>query len=538
MIKRSSNQQPQEGKLQNGGLQKDYVWTFSTYFTEGFPYTIIRVVTQTFLRDIGVSLENVGVASLFGLPWTLKFLWGPWVDEYSTKRRWLLSMQSLLFIIFLGAALVLPLDNSIPIIGILFLVGSFLAATHDIAIDGYYMEALDKDGQAKFVGYRTMAFRIAWMTGTGLIVTIGINIGWFLAFLIAAIIFGLFLLFHLYHLKEVQQTRRKIKDLFVRALRVKTLIFSLLLVGCVMALHFFFKSTAYGHLEKEFPILGRMQFAHWIALLLLLVLILVWSFRQQIKNMILKDPGSHYSQAFVRFMDQEKIGIILSFIILLRFGEWAYTHMVSSFMIDSGVKYHIGWLSAVVGLPLSIIGAMLGGWMISRYSLKKVLWPFILAQNLTNIIYMFLAVHLTPAVEFNQFFTKYDTISTALSTPLSLFYQIDLPSIDYLTVGLKDLLLIAGTHGFDQFASGLGTAALMTYLMRICHKDFKAAHYAIGSGLMNITGPFTGVLSGLIAGWLGFAWLFGLSFLVSIPAMILIPFLPNLTDKKIPATAP
>jgi predicted MFS family arabinose efflux permease len=68
--------------------------------------------------------------------------------------------------------------------------------------------------------------------------------------------------------------------------------------------------------------------------------------------------------------------------------------------------------------------------------------------------------------------------------------------------------------------------------MRICHKEFKAAHYAIGSGLMNVSNLFTAPLSGIIAGWLGYAWLFGLSFVVSIPAMILIPFLPYVSDNK------
>ena len=93
-------------------------------------------------------------------------------------------------------------------------------------------------------------------------------------------------------------------------------------------------------------------------------------------------------------------------------------------------------------------------------------------------------------------------------------------------------------HGFDQFASGLGNAALMTFLMRICHREYKAAHYAIGSGLMNLSGLFAGVASGFIAAWLGYAWLFGLSFLVSIPAMLIIPFLPYLSDQKQPLQNP
>lgn len=517
-------------KLKNEKLQKDYVWTFSTYFTEGFPYAIIRSVTPYFLRDSGVALENVGLTSLYGLPWTLKFLWGPWVDEYSTKRRWLISMQMMLFVIFMSAAFFVPLGNSVTVIAVLFLGGSFVAATHDIAIDGYYMEALDKEGQAKYVGYRTMAYRIAWMTGNGVIVTVGISYSWFLAFFSAAILFGIFLLFHIRFLKEVQKPIHKIKALFIRALRLKTLMFSAVLIGVIAGLQIFFKSAAYKYLKVQVPFLAKMRFGHWVAILLLLGLVLVGLFRNKLKALVLKDPDSNYSRAFVKFMDQKKIGLILSFIIFLRLGEWTLSHMVSPFFYDGGVKYHVGWLSAGVGLPLSIIGAVFGGWMISRYSLKKVLWPFILAQNFTNIIYMFLAVHLLPFLQVNPVFKDYNNCAYILNTGWSTLFNYSFPMVEYVSAGSWDLLLVAGTHGFDQFAGGLGTAALMTYLMRICHKDFKAAHYAIGSGLMNLTAPFSGVLSGLIAGWLGFAWLFGLSFVVSIPAMLLIPFLPNLEN--------
>ena len=55
-----------------------------------------------------------------------------------------------------------------------------------MAIDGYYMEALDEAGQAKFVGYRVMAYRIAMMTGTGVIVTVCATAGWFASYLASA----------------------------------------------------------------------------------------------------------------------------------------------------------------------------------------------------------------------------------------------------------------------------------------------------------------------------------------------------------------
>lgn len=504
---------------------KENVWTFSTYFTEGLPYGMIRSVSSLFFRDMNAPLEFIGLTSLYQLPWTLKFLWGPWVDEYSTKRRWLLTVQSLLLIILVLAAFLVPLANSVYLIFGLFFIGAIMAATHDIAIDGYYMEALDKDGQAKFVGVRTMAFRIAWMTCTGVIATIGVLAGWIWAFLTAAVIFGLFFLYHIFFLREVQTHQKNIKVLFSRALQLKPLLLVSVLIVVVLAIRYFFQSPVYSRLKEQIPLLKKITFSHWVALLLLVGLVLVGIFRKRLKALILKDPESQYSRAFVDFMDRDRIAVILTFIILLRAGEWTLTNMVAPFIVDVGIKVHYGWLSAGVGLPASIVGAILGGWMISRLSLKKVMWPFILAQNFSNVIYMALALHLSYFLNINQWVVHHPVFLLGIPG-----HGIVAP-LEPLSIGTGNLLLVAFTHGFDQFASGLGTAVLMTFLMRICKKEFKAAHYAIGSGLMNVTGIFAGVSSGFIAAWLGYAWLFGISFVASIPAMVLIPFLPYVSEK-------
>ena len=507
----NQNNNPDEksgDKKYEKGMKSPYVWAFTTYFTEGFPFIMIRTVSSVFFRDMKVSLDYIGLTSMFGLPWILKFLWGPLVDEYSTKRRWLLTMQTALLVIFVIAACVIPLDGSVGLIAILFFIGSILAATHDIAIDGYYMEALDKDGQAKFVGYRTMAFRLAMMTGTGVIVTIGAAWGWFVAFWTAAVIFALFLFYHFSLLQEVEVVKKPAKMLAPKLFKPKPVIYTMLLVAFILGIRYFYKSEYYASLKQQLPFLQKVYFSHWIAFLLFLALVLVGVYRKRLKGLLVKDPDSYYSRAFVYFMDKEKISIILAFILLLRAGEWTLSTMVAPFMVDLGVKIHYGWISAGVALPASIVGALWGGYMISKYSLKKVMWPFLLAQNFTNVIYMFLAMHLA----------KFVAMNTGVEDPTG--------------VGMTNLLLIAFTHGFDQFASGLGTAVLMTYLMRICHKDYKAAHYAIGTALMSVSGLFAGVLSGFVAKALGYAWLFGLSFVVSIPAMILIPMLPNLADES------
>jgi len=498
--------------LQNSNGKSSYfklphVWAFTTYFAEGLPYTIIRMVSSVFFRDMRVSLEAIGLTSLFGIPWVIKFLWGPVIDQFGTKRKWILIMQFLLVLLFIVVAFMSPLPYGVKIIAGLLFVGALLSATHDIAIDGYYMEALDKKGQAKFVGYRVMAYRLAMMAGTGIIVTIGATVGWFAAFFFAGAFLGLLFVYHVFFLPHVEKEKIKIQDLLRRVFRIKFLIAGIALVLILMGMRSLFWERFCGRLLELFPYLKMISLAGWVALGLLILLIVLALFRNKIKELFFRDKESFYSRAFFDYMDRDKMALVIAFIILMRTGESGLSSMVAPFMVDLGIKVHYGWLSGGVGLPFSIIGAMAGGFLISKFSLRKTIWPFLLAQNLTNLVYMGLALSLA----------KYLALNTGA---------------DVVTfIGHFNLFLVACVHAFDQFAGGLGTAVLITFLMRTCLERFKAAHFAIGTGLMNISGVLAGVASGFLAERLGYGVFFGITFLLSIPGMCLIFFVPFL-DKN------
>ncbi len=477
-------------------LQSPHVWAFTTYFAEGFPYTIIRTVSSVFFRDVGVSLENIGLTSLFGIPWVLKFLWGPHVDEYGTKRTWMLSTQFLLLTLVTAAALFTDAPDGIRVIAVLFLVGAFIAATHDMAIDGYYLEALDEKGQAKFVGYRVMAYRIAMMAGTGVIVTIGTTAGWLAGLLSAGAVLCLLFAYHMLFLPKVEKTKKSFLRLVKGLLTMR--VFGG--VACLLFLFFLLRRFVPSFFDHFTP--AR------IGIGLIFTLILVALLKNRIRRAFLNRKESFYWQAFLSYMDREDVGIIVAFILFMRTGESMLTSMVSSFMVDLGIKIHYGWISAGVGLPFSIAGAMVGGWMISRFTLKKTIWPFLLAQNFTNLLYMALALYLERFILVNT--------QTEAAIPIGHF----------------NLILVAAVHGFDQFAGGLGTSVLVTFLMRTCLPEYKAAHFAIGTGLMNLSGVFSGALSGFLTAWLGYGLFFGLSFLASIPGMALALFVPLTRSPK------
>lgn len=486
----------------NKFLKKDYIWSFTTYFTQGFPFTITRAVVPVFLRDMGVALENIGLTSLYGLPWILKFLWAPQVDSIATKRTWLLSTQFFITLLILISAIFVPLSFGINAIATIFFIVAIVSATSDIAIDGYYMAALDKDGQAKFVGYRVMAYRIAMMAGTGIVVTIGTNFNWISSFITAGIIMAIFATFHFFFLSEVEKYGKSFKSIVSNIFNLKRFIYLCSVVGIILAIRVFNNSTYFNNLKKIYPVLEKIYFSHMISIALLLVFIVLVVMRKKIKNLLMKSD-SDYSKAFFSFINRDGIGIILFFVIMLRVGEWSLSTMQAPFIVDLGIKTHYGWISGFVGLPASIVGAMVGGWAIYKIGLKKVIWPFILAQNLTNVVYMFVAIILS----------KYVVMNTGIENPTFM--------------GFGNLTFVASMIAFDQFAGGLGSAVLMTYIMRICSIEFKATHYAIGTGLMNLSGMFAGIASGFIAAYYGYAWTFGISFLLSVPAMLVIPFLPK-----------
>ena len=484
-------------------LRTPHVWVFTIYFAEGFPYTIIRMISSVFFRDMKVSLEAIGLTSLYGLLWVLKFLWGPQIDQYGTKRVWMVWMQSLLvFTVFAVALLAAFPGSGVRAIAVLLFVGASIAATNDMAIDGYYMEALDEKGQAKFVGYRVMAYRISMMTGTGVIVTIGTLTSWQIGYLTAAALLLLLLLYHLFLLPRVEPYQTPLRRLLRSLASGKLLLICLTGLLIVILWQWLAATGWWASPERHVPVLGQIGFAGWVSIVLLLALALLALFKDKVKRFLFTDPDAFYTRAFMAYMDRPRIGLALAFVMLMRTGESMLSAMASPFMVDLGIKVHYGWISGAVGLPFSILGAMLGGWLISRYTLRKMIWPFLLAQNLTNLVYMFLALGLGPYVAMNT--------------------GVDVPT----PIGSLNLALVASVHAFDQFAGGLGTAVLVTFLMRSCLPDFKAAHFAIGTGLMNISGVLSGVTSGFLAGWLGYGYFFGISFLASLPGMALIPWIP------------
>jgi len=118
-----------------------------------------------------------------------------------------------------------------------------------------------------------------------------------------------------------------------------------------------------------------------------------------------------------------------------------------------------------------------------------------------------------------------------LAWHLGNFLVLNTGNADPTSIGSFNLILIALVNGFEQFSAGLGTAVLTVYLLKSCMDEFKTAHFALVTGLMNVIGVFAGITGGIITTEIGYMYFFMISFIAAIPGMLLLYFIP-LFDKE------
>jgi len=146
-------------------------WVPTLYFAEGIPYVMVMTLSVIFYKRMGISNTQIALyTSWLYLPWVIKPLWGPVVDILRTKRFWILLMQLCIGAGLAGVAFTIPVERFFQFTLAFFWLLAFSSATHDIAADGFYMLGLSKGDQAFFVGIRSTFYRLAMLTGQGLLV--------------------------------------------------------------------------------------------------------------------------------------------------------------------------------------------------------------------------------------------------------------------------------------------------------------------------------------------------------------------------------
>lgn len=313
-----------------------WAWVPTLYFSQGLPYVIVMTVAVVMYKRMGISNTDIALyTSWLYLPWVIKPFWSPLVDILKTKRWWIIAMQLLIGAGLASIALSIPAPFFFRLTMMFFWLLAFSSATHDIAIDGFYMLGLTPFQQSYFVGIRTTFYRVAMITGQGLLVMLAgwfekttgnIPFSWAFTFGVVAVIF---LLLAIYHQIILPRPRVDVdRDIN----------------------HSFFS------VMKEF------------------------------------------AGTFSSFFRKKGIVPAILFFLLYRLAEAQLAKMAAPFMLDTketgglGLSTEtVGFIYGTLGIIALVFGGITGGIAIAMRGLKFWLLPMMLAINLPNLVYVYLS---------------------------------------------------------------------------------------------------------------------------------------------------
>ena len=403
-------------------------WIPTLYFAQGLPYVVVMTLAVVLYKNLGVSNTQIALlTSWLYLPWVIKPLWSPVVDLLSTKRHWVVVLQFFVGAALAGVALALPGPKFLQMTLAVFWLMAFASATHDIAADGFYMLALTQKRQAAFVGVRSTFYRLAMIGGQGGLVYLA---GW---------------------------------------------------------------------LAERSSVVAAWQLVFWMlaGLFVAAGAYHLWALPRPAQDLPL--PRTQHFRAdflhvFAAFFRQPDIARILAFLLLYRFAEAQLLKLVTPFLLDGrdigglGLKTQdVGIAYGTVGVTALTLGGLLGGWVISRGGLKRLLWPLMLCMHIPNTVFVALA-----------------------------FWQ---PS---------HLVLISAGIALEQFGYGFGFTAYMVFMLMVASQDAarRTAHYALATGFMALGYVLFKTVSGDLQQALGYTNFFLVVVGCAVPVFVLQRWLP------------
>lgn len=317
------------------GKTSRWTWIPSLYFAEGLPFVAVMTVSVIMYKKMALSNAEIAFyTSWLYLPWIIKPLWSPLVDILRTRRAWIISMQLLVGAAFAAVALSIPADNFLRYTMAAFWLVAFSSATHDIAADGFYILSLSHHEQAWFVGIRNTFYRLAMITGQGILVMVAgyletstgnIPSAWSISFYLLA---ALYLTLFAWHRRMLPRP------------------------------------------ETDVP--GEVE---------------------SLSALIAK-----FLETFAAFFRKAHIGKVLAFLLLYRLAEAQLVKLASPFLLDTRDVGGLGLGTAEVGFVYGTIGALMltiggiaGGLLAAQNGLKYWLWWMVAAINLPNAVYIVLA---------------------------------------------------------------------------------------------------------------------------------------------------
>ncbi len=403
-------------------------WVPSTWFAMGLPFVALAAASSIMYKNMGISDSQIAFwTSLIMLPWTIKPLWGPFLEMFKTKKFFVYSTQIFTGCVFGLIALTLHLNHFFAFSIALFAIIAFSGATHDTAADGVYLNELSPKMQATYVGWQGAFYNIAKIFSGGILV---------------------------YLAGELEKKQGVATAWMV----------VMFLYGVMMVILGLYNRTVLPDNENN----------------------------TQPQN--LKEGLAILKDVIITFFQKKNIWYSLCFIVFYRFAEGQAIKITPLFFkaarSEGGLGLttsQIGLLYGVFGSLAFVIGSIAAGYFISNKGLtRKSLLILCSFFNIPFLAYAYLAVYIP-----------------------------------------NNLMVIGIAVAVEYFGYGFGFIGLILFIMQnMAPGKYKMAHYAFGSGLMNLGFMVPSMISGFVSDYLGYKDFFIWVLISTIPAFIITWLVP------------
>lgn len=498
-------------------------------FASGLPLALTGQAMQAWLSGEGIDVATIGFLSLVGLPYTFKFLWAPLMDRFELpwlgrRRGWLVLTQLGLAGALWFMAATSPSDAT-RTFALLAVLVAFVSASQDVVIDAYRTDLLHAHERGLGSSLNVLGYRLAMILSGGVALiwvdpTQGGGWTWpevyrvMAGLMVAAAVMSAVALPRL--VAAPKPTSVASHDLMGFACVALAIAAGYLLSAGLgdtassnpWVAHGVVRPVASAVLDPwlSTTALSPALRSKWVDLLTLLIGIgftlplATWAARAARFETLLGGLRSYFAQPGA--------GAFLAFIVLYKLGDAFAGSLMTPFLLKSMAfsPAEFGVANKLIGLWLTIGGALLGGALMFKLGLWRSLMLFGVLQMASNLGFWWLAENgkgvmpslLIPAFDFG-------IVSLAQATPVD--------------GGL--LMVIA----FENLSGGMGTAAFVAFLMSLCNQRFTATQYALLSAFASVGRVWVGPLAGVLAETIGWPVFFLVSTVVALPALLLLGWL-------------
>lgn len=484
-------------------------------FASGLPLALTAASLQAWLSVDGVDVATIGFFSLVGLPYTFKFLWAPLMDRFEPpvfKRRqgWLVLTQLGIAAALVFLSNVSPTQNT-HLFAMIAVGIAVLSASQDVVVDAYRTDILAHHERGLASALYVFGYRVAMILSGGIALIWADPVkgnGWswpHVYMVMAGIMFTMALvsLFLLPPVKFVPQGEKS-------DAKSDLLGFFAVVVAVVVGYQFTTRlaNPLFENLISQWtgPAAEGSQPINWKAWADLLGLFaglaftlpLAWFVSVRVKYETLNTALRNY------FSLKSSVSILI-FIVLYKLGDAFASALLTPFLLK-GVGFaqaEIGVVNKIIGIWLTILGALAGGTLMTRIGLYRSLLSFGILQLLSNLGFWLVA-----------------------TLGKGAWGYFNLPAFDFVLVSLKEATQVDGllifAVGIENITSGMGTAAFVALLMSLCNQKFTATQYALLSAFSAVGRVWVGPLAGAAASTIGWPLFFIISTFLAVPGLLML----------------